>query len=95
MIEKHRSTAAGWGSRGTIARSIATKQSQQQEIQMSAPFRIRRRDVGSRAVSRATGDEFKSYLERLMKMIPAEIVGLYLIGSGFIPEDHQRYVLPA
>jgi hypothetical protein len=24
-----------------------------------------------------------------MKMIPAEVIGLYLIGSGFIPEDQN------
>jgi hypothetical protein len=56
---------------------------------MSAPFRIRRRDVGARAVSRGSGEEFKSYLERLVKMIPAEVVGLYLIGSGIIPEGQR------
>jgi len=28
---------------------------------------------------------FKEYLGRLLKMIPGEIVGLYMIGSGFIP----------
>src|SRR5687768_3968201 len=47
---------------------------------MSAPFRI------VRGV-RADEDSFKDYLERLMKMIPAEVVGLYLIGNGFIPAD--------
>ena len=56
---------------------------------MSAPFRIRRSDVGAEAVSRESGEEFKDYLERLMKMIPAEVVGLYLIGSGIIPEGQR------
>jgi len=31
-------------------------------------------------------EEIRQYLERLLKMIPAEVVGLYTIGSGFIPE---------
>jgi hypothetical protein len=48
---------------------------------MSAPFRI------VRGVRRGPGDEFKAYLERLLKMIPGEVVGLYLIGNGFIPAD--------
>ena len=56
---------------------------------MSAPFRIRRRDVGTRAVSRGKEEGLKDYLERLMKMIPAEVVGLYLIGSGIIPESQR------
>jgi hypothetical protein len=56
---------------------------------MSAPFRIRRSDVGTEAVSLGSGEEFKGYLERLMKMIPAEVVGLYLIGSGLIPEGQR------
>ena len=47
---------------------------------MSAPFRI------VRGV-RKDGDGFKDYLERLMRMIPGEVVGLYLIGNGFIPAD--------
>jgi hypothetical protein len=28
-----------------------------------------------------------SYLDRLLKMIPAEVVCLYLVGSGLIPDD--------
>ena len=53
---------------------------------MSAPFRIRRRDVGVKEVARGKSEALKDYLERLMKMIPGEVVGLYLIGSGLIPE---------
>ena len=56
---------------------------------MSAPFRIRRSGVRPTAVSRESGEEFKGYLERLVKMIPAEVVGLYLIGSGIIPEGQR------
>ncbi|MFC1716969.1 hypothetical protein ACFL6S_25095 [Candidatus Poribacteria bacterium] len=59
---------------------------------MSAPFRIRRRDVGVMKADRGSGEGVKDYLERLMKMIPGEVVGLYLIGSSPIPEG-QRVVL--
>lgn len=49
---------------------------------MSAPFRIVRgvRKPGA-------GEDFKQYLDRLLKMIPAEVVGLYIVGNGFIPPD--------
>ena len=60
---------------------------------MSAPFRIRRRDVGARTVSREAGEGFKDYLERLMKMIPAEVIGFYLIGIGVIPEGQRGWLL--
>lgn len=55
---------------------------------MSAPFRIERRDAvrGTRTAS----EEFKDYLDRLLRMIPGEVVGLYMIGSGFIPADQMR-----
>jgi hypothetical protein len=43
---------------------------------MSAPYRIQR----------SAKDDFNSYLDRLMKMIPAEVIALYLVGSGLIPE---------
>ncbi len=52
---------------------------------MSAPFRIRRPDAGAMEVSLGRSKTFKDYLERLIKMIPGEVVGLYLIGSGLIP----------
>ncbi len=34
---------------------------------------------------------FDSYLERLMKLIPSEVVGLYLIGYGFI-KDLEKHI---
>ena len=49
---------------------------------MSAPLRVS--PVRSQA---AANDGFKSYLDRLIKMIPAEVVGLYLVGIGLIPEE--------
>jgi len=60
---------------------------------MSAPFRIRRKDVGATPVAREKGAGLKDYLERLMKMIPAEVVGLYLIGSGIVPEGQRTGLL--
>jgi hypothetical protein len=56
---------------------------------VSAPFRITNEKSGLRPVSVSGGEEFRSYLERLMKLIPGEVVGLYLIGSGFIPPMHS------
>lgn len=52
---------------------------------MSAPFRIEK-PVKFLAGS---NEGFKEYLSRLLKMIPGEIVGLYMIGSGFIPVNEQ------
>lgn len=52
---------------------------------MSAPYRIRRPDVGFVPVARRRKENFNSYLDRLMKMIPAEVVSLYLVGNSFIP----------
>jgi hypothetical protein len=53
---------------------------------MSAPYRIERPDMEARAA--AAGEpqgDFRFYLDRLMKMIPAEVIGLYVVGSGLIP----------
>jgi len=35
----------------------------------------------------APGDGFKLYLDRLLKLVPAEVLSLYLVGKGFIPSD--------
>jgi hypothetical protein len=55
---------------------------------MAAPFRIQRPDaVGAQTVS-ATGPSDSSlnfYLDRLLKLIPAEVVSLYVVGVGIIP----------
>ncbi len=53
---------------------------------MAAPFRITRPPAGLGAASNPEQD-LKDYLERLLKMIPAEVIGLYLVGSGLIPKD--------
>jgi len=60
---------------------------------MAAPYRImrsgavRRNAVPDHPVAAAEpgSTELQGYLERLMKMIPAEVIGLYLVGSGIIP----------
>jgi len=53
---------------------------------MTAPFRIQRPDKGVVAAAYTRERYFDFYLDRLLKMIPAEVVGLYLVGSGFIPQ---------
>jgi hypothetical protein len=54
---------------------------------MTTPFRISRSDSGVQTVASGTNEEFRYYLDRLLKMIPGEVVGLYLVGSGIIPTD--------
>lgn len=56
---------------------------------MSAPFRITKKTV--RQVDRGSGVDVKDYLERLVKLIPAEVIGLYLVGKGII--ESERYPL--
>lgn len=53
---------------------------------MTAPFRIQRPDKGLMTTAYTRERYFDFYLDRLLKMIPAEVVGLYLVGSGFIPQ---------
>ncbi len=55
---------------------------------MNAPLRIRRPGIGVRAASAPAGEELNAYLDRLMKMIPGEAVGLYLVGLGFVDKDN-------
>jgi hypothetical protein len=53
---------------------------------MVAPFRIRPPGAGVKAVAQGDQD-FRYYLDRLLRLIPAEAVSLYLVGSGLIPPD--------
>jgi hypothetical protein len=53
---------------------------------MPAPYRIVNPAVGVKAAA-APQTDFSSYLDRLMKMVPTEVIGLYLVGSGIIPHD--------
>ncbi|PZV09906.1 MAG: hypothetical protein DCF22_17765 [Leptolyngbya sp.] len=49
---------------------------------MSAPFRINRPSV--KRVAAGKSEEVKDYLGRLVKLIPAEVISLYLVGKGVI-----------
>jgi hypothetical protein len=57
---------------------------------MSAPFRIERPAVRD---SRSSSEAFKDYLDRLLKMIPGEVVGVYMIGAGFIPKENPNWLI--
>lgn len=55
---------------------------------MSGPYRITRHISGGKALGAEQGDaadNFDMYLDRLMRLIPAEVVALYVVGGGFIP----------
>jgi hypothetical protein len=58
---------------------------------MIGPFRIKRPDVGIRPVA-AGEPKFDFYLDRLLKLIPAEVVGLYLVGGGLIPPNQPSVI---
>jgi hypothetical protein len=70
---------------------------------MVAPLRIRRpqmeaavgvETVGAEAIGVGAGQNpLDSYLDRLVKMVPGEAVGLYLVGSGIIPGDQAIALL--
>jgi hypothetical protein len=57
---------------------------------MSAPLRIRREPIPIGVGHQR--EELKGYVDRLLKMIPGEGVGAYVVGSGLIPTG-QRLVL--
>lgn len=51
---------------------------------MAGPFRISKAHARAASATGAGTSEFQGYLDRLMRMIPAEVVGLYLVGAGMI-----------
>jgi hypothetical protein len=51
---------------------------------MSAPLRIRPPAIKNTGEGE---DGLKAYLDRLLKLIPAEVLSLYLVGTGVIPQD--------
>lgn len=53
---------------------------------MPAPYRIVNPAIRIKDAPAAQPD-YSSYLDRLMKMVPTEVIGLYLVGSGIIPHD--------
>ena len=56
---------------------------------MSAPFRITATDIATHSTpdGSASASELGTYLEKLTKMIPAEVIALYVVGSGIIPDE--------
>ena len=68
---------------------------------MFAPFRIRRRPAPTKLEmtdSDCAGDQegdggYDTYLSRLVKLIPAEVISLYLVGEGFIPPKERVILL--
>ncbi len=60
---------------------------------MTAPLRIKRPDSRLRPVSAGKQDDIGHYLERIIKMIPAEVIALYMVGSGVIPETETLGLL--
>jgi hypothetical protein len=59
-------------------------------LKMSAPLRIRRTAVKSASGS---SDGIKLYLDRLLKLIPTEVVSLYMVGTGMIPPKSIEVLL--
>lgn len=55
---------------------------------MAAPFRIvRPKALVGAAANAPAKDDLSTYLKRLLLMIPAEVISLYLVGAGLIPGD--------
>jgi len=50
---------------------------------MAAPYRVQ-----PPAPPASMPDQVRSYFERVMKMVPLEVVSFYLAGLPFIPEKH-------
>lgn len=52
-------------------------------------LRIRKRRPAIRGLDDSQNTEaFDTYLARLLKLIPAEVVALYLVGKGLLPQAH-------
>lgn len=49
---------------------------------MSAPFRITRPDT--KLAAQNASEDLTAFLERLMKLIPVEVISLYLAGKGVL-----------
>jgi hypothetical protein len=67
---------------------------------MAAPLRIEKKatylnqpGAKSQAIPGQENQEFKEYLGRLLKLIPGEIVGLYMAGSGYIDPATKKEIL--
>jgi hypothetical protein len=57
-------------------------------------LRIRKRKLPLLGLDSAPGsggtDQFDTYLGRLVKLIPSEVIALYLVGRGFLPRTDGR-----
>ncbi|OGP53538.1 MAG: hypothetical protein A2Y65_12000 [Deltaproteobacteria bacterium RBG_13_52_11] len=65
---------------------------------MAAPLRITRPPIVKAAlrkggIAEAKQTPIQSYMERLVKLIPAEVVGLYLVGQGIIPQNEKAAIV--
>lgn len=60
---------------------------------MSAPFRIVRQETEMVARKKQRDENIRGYLDRLIKMIPSEVISLYIIGSGLIPKEESVVLL--
>lgn len=59
---------------------------------MAAPLRITKPPIPKAGIGKEGDGQptaVQGYMERLVKLIPAEVVGLYLIGNGIIPPDSK------
>jgi hypothetical protein len=56
------------------------------ELFMPGPFRLRQ-SVPFKAAVAAPNNQFDEYLGRVIRLIPSDIVALYLVGSGLLAED--------
>jgi hypothetical protein len=61
---------------------------------MAAPLRIKKTSMAKAAIRKEgpapdKPTPIQSYMERLVKLIPAEVVGLYLVGQGIIPPNEK------
>jgi len=59
---------------------------------MSAPYSIHRPTAGGPEGPVPAGDLFNSYLDRLMKLLPGEVIAFYLVGIGLIPTGQNIWV---
>jgi hypothetical protein len=63
---------------------------------MAGPYRITRSRVvkaTGAGAGGASGNDVQAYLDRLTRMIPAEVLGLYLVGSGMLDPEQQATAL--
>lgn len=50
---------------------------------MAAPFRIRKAPSGGVVATAGPTDPGDAYMERLVKLVPSEVIGVFLAGRGY------------